>query len=54
VIHGPAGNRVSLVVPRCDLGQPSYTTVDSYEMLNLPYTAIPSLAGNDDFYLVYS
>ena len=54
VIHGPAGNRVSLVVPRCDLGQPSYTTVDGYEMLNLPYTAIPSLAGNDDFYLVYS
>jgi hypothetical protein len=54
VIYGPAGNRVSLVVPRCDLGQPSYTTVDGYEMLNLPYTAIPSLVGNDDFYLVYS
>lgn len=54
LIYGPAGNRVSLVVPRCDLGQPSYTTVDGYEMLNGPYTAIPSLAGNDDFYLVYS
>lgn len=54
VIYGPAGNRVSIVVPRCDLGQPTYTTQDGYEMLNLPYTAIPSALGNDDFYLVYS
>jgi len=54
VIYGSAGGRVSLVVPRCDLGQPSYSTMDGYEMLNLPYTAIPSASGNDDFYLVYS
>jgi hypothetical protein len=54
VIYGSAGDRVSLVVPRCDLGQPSYSTMDGYEMLNLPYTAIPSASGNDDFYLVYS
>ena len=54
VIYGDAGRRVSLVVPRCDLGQPSYSTMDGYEMLNLPYTAIPSASGNDDFYLVYS
>jgi hypothetical protein len=53
VIYGAAGNRVSIVIPRCDLGEPSYSTMDGYEMLNLPYTAIPSLAGNDDFYLVY-
>jgi hypothetical protein len=53
VIYGPAGNRVSLVIPRCDLGQPGYSTVDGYEMLNLPFTAIPSLAGSDDLYLVY-
>lgn len=54
VIYGAAGNRVSLVVPRCDMGQPSYTSQDGYEMLNLPYTAIPSAVGNDDFYIVYS
>jgi hypothetical protein len=54
VLYGAAGNRVSLVVPRCDIGQPSYSTVDGYEMVNLPYMAIPSVAGNDDYYLVYS
>jgi len=54
VIYGNAGNRVSLVVPRCDIGQPSYTSQDGYEMINVPYTAIPSAAGNDDFYIVYS
>jgi hypothetical protein len=54
VLYGAAGNRVSVVVPRCDLGQPSYSTMDGYEMLNLPYTAIPSALGNDDFYIVYS
>jgi hypothetical protein len=54
VLYGTAGNRVSLVVPRCDIGQPSYSTVDGYEMVNLPYMAIPSVAGNDDYYLVYS
>ena len=54
VIYGEAGNRVSLVAPSCDIGQPSYTTKDGYEMLNIPYTALPSAIGNDDFYLVYS
>jgi hypothetical protein len=54
VIYGPVGNRVSHVIPRCDLGQPTYTSVDGFEMLNLPYTAIPSAAGNDDFYIVFS
>jgi hypothetical protein len=54
VLYGAAGNRVSLVIPRCDLGQPSYSTMDGYEMLNLPFTVIPSASGNDDFYIVYS
>jgi hypothetical protein len=54
VLYGAAGNRVSLVIPRCDLGQPSYSTMDGYEMMNLPFTAIPSASGNDDFYIVYS
>lgn len=53
-VHGTAaGNRVGLVVPQCDLGQPSYSTDAGVEMFNLPFTAPPSVA-NDDFYLVFS
>jgi hypothetical protein len=55
VVHGPtAGNRVSVVVPRVDLGQPTYARDQGTEMINVPFTALPSVVGNDDFYLVYS
>jgi len=55
VVHGgAAGNRVGLVVPRCDLGQPTYSRDQGTEMINVPYTALPSATGNDDFYLVFS
>lgn len=54
LVHGQtAGNRSALVVPQCDLGQPSYSTDNGTEMINLPFTAPPS-AANDDFYLVFS
>jgi len=54
-VHGPtAGNRVGLVVPRVDLGQPTYARDQGIEMINVPITALPSVVGNDDFYLVYS
>lgn len=54
LVHGQtAGNRVSLVVPQVDLGQPSYSTDNGVEMINLPFTAPPAVA-NDDFYLVFS
>lgn len=53
-VHGQtAGNRCALVVPQCDLGQPSYSTDNGVEMINLPFTAPPA-AANDDFYLVFS
>jgi hypothetical protein len=53
-VHGTtAGNRCALVVPRCDLGNPTYSTDNGVEMINLPFTAPPAVA-NDDFYLVYS
>lgn len=53
-VHGTtAGNRCSLVVPQCDLGQPSYSSDNGVEMINLPFTAPPAVA-NDDFYLVFS
>lgn len=53
-VHGTtAGNRCALVVPQCDLGNPSYSTDNGVEMINLPFTAPPAVA-NDDFYLVFS
>jgi hypothetical protein len=53
-VHGTtAGNQVGLVVPQCDLGQPSYSSDNGVEMFNLPFTAPPAVA-NDDFYLVFS
>lgn len=53
-VHGQtAGNRCALVVPQCDLNQPSYSTDNGVEMINLPFTAPPAVA-NDDFYLVFS
>ena len=53
-VHGTtAGNRASLVVPSCDLGQPSYSQDGGIEMINLPFTAPPAFA-NDDFYMVFS
>ena len=53
-VHGTVpGNRCSLVVPSCDLGQPSYSSDGGIEMINLPFTAPPAFA-NDDFYLVFS
>ncbi len=53
-VHGQtAGNRCALVVPQCDLGNPTYSSDNGVEMINLPFTAPPAVA-NDDFYLVFS
>ena len=53
--HGTtAGNRVGLVLSTVDIGDPSYSGQDDIAMLNLPYTAIPTSAGNDEFALVFS
>jgi len=53
--HGTtAGNRVGLVLSTVDIGDPSYSGQDDIAMLNLPYTAIPTTAGNDEFVLVFS
>ena len=54
-LHGTtAGNRIGLVAPRCDLGLPSYNSAQGVEHFTLPYTMIPSVAGNDELILVYS
>ena len=54
-LHGTtAGNRVTLTAARADLGDPSYGDTDGIAMLNLPYTAIPSATGNDEFTLAFT
>jgi hypothetical protein len=53
--HGTtAGNIVDFASTRIDIGDVSYGDQDGIAMLNIPYTAIPSTAGNDEFSLVYS
>lgn len=53
--HGTtAGNRVGLVLSTVDIGDPSYSGQDDIAMLNLPYTAIPSSPGDNEFALVFS
>jgi len=53
--HGTtAGNIVDFASTRIDIGDVSYGDQDGIAMLNIPYTAIPSTAGNDEFSLVYT
>lgn len=55
LVHGTtAGNTISLVVPRVDLGQPTYSRDQGTEMINVPVNALPSVTGNDDFFIVFS
>ena len=54
-IHGTtAGNIVALVSNRVDIGAPSYSDQDGIHMLAVPYTAVPSTAGNDELRLIYA
>ena len=53
--HGQAaGNIVDFVSTRADIGDVSYSDLDGIHMITMPYTAIPSTAGNDEFSLVYT
>lgn len=53
--HGTtAGNIVDFSSTRIDIGDVSYSDQDGIAMLNIPYTAIPSTAGNDEFSLIYT
>jgi hypothetical protein len=54
-LHGTtAGNQVTFLAPIVDIGNPSYSDSDGIQMLNLPYVAIPSSAGNDEVTLTFS
>lgn len=54
-IHGTAaGNIVSAITSRADIGSPNYEDSDGVHMLNIPVTLIPSTAGNDELRLVFA
>jgi len=53
--HGTAGgNIVTFTAQKVDIGNPTYSDSDGIQMLNLPYVAIPTSAGNDELSLVYT
>jgi len=54
-MHGTtAGNQVTMLAPIVDILNPTYSDSDGIQMLNLPYVAIPSSAGNDELTLTFS
>ncbi|NBS69051.1 hypothetical protein EBT31_09075, partial [bacterium] len=54
-LHGTtAGNRVTLNALQCDISNPSYADQDGIQMLNIPYLAVPTTAGNDEMSLVFT
>lgn len=53
--HGTtAGNRVVFTAGQADLTQPTYQDSDGIHMLNLPFTATPTTAGNNEVSLAYT
>jgi hypothetical protein len=55
LLHGStAGNRVTLLAPKVDITNPSYADQDGIQMLNIPYVAIPTTAGNDEVKLTFT
>jgi hypothetical protein len=53
--HGQtAGNIIDFTSTGIDIGDVTYGEQDGIAMLTIPYTAIPTTAGNNEFSLVYS
>lgn len=54
-LHGTtAGNRVTLLSGQCDISKPTYEDQDGIQMLNIPYVALPTTAGNDELSLAFT
>lgn len=54
-LHGTtAGNRVTLTASQVDITQPTYSDQDGIQMLNVPYVAVPTTAGNDEVSLAFT
>jgi hypothetical protein len=47
-----AGNILTWSAPQTDISTPSYSDSDGIQMLNIPFRATPSTAGNDEYSLV--
>ena len=55
LIHGTqAGNKCQVSCPQTDLGAITYEESDQVWMLNCPYRAIPTTAGNNEFELKFT
>jgi hypothetical protein len=55
VVHGTAaGNILTVNVPQAEIGSPEYGDSDGVLMLNVPFVALPTSAGNDEFSLVFT
>jgi len=53
--HGSTGgNIVTFTTAQSDIGSPTYSDQDGIQMLNLPYLAIPTSAGNDELALAFT
>jgi len=54
-LHGTtAGNRVTLTASQVDIANPSYADMDGIQMLNIPFVAVPTTAGNDEVSLAFT
>ena len=54
-LHGTtAGNRVTFTASQVDVINPTYQDQDSIMMLSVPYVALPTTAGNNEFSLAFT
>jgi hypothetical protein len=54
-LHGTtAGNRVTFTASQCDVSNPAYGDQDGVQMLNIPYLATPTTAGNDEVSIAFT
>ena len=54
-LHGTtAGNRVTFLASQVDVLNPTYQDQDSIMMLSVPYVALPTTAGNNEFSLAFT
>jgi hypothetical protein len=53
--HGQtAGNIITFTAAQADLGSPTYSDQDGIQMLNLPYIATPTNAGNNELEIEFT
>jgi len=53
--HGQtAGNILTFTAAQADLGGPTYADQDGIQMLNIPYIAVPTSAGNNEVSLAFT